>query len=39
MKIGQYDLYSIEASEFSLNWGAMVGVIPKTLWKEKSVAR
>ena len=35
MKIGQYDLYSIETSEFSLDGGAMFGIIPKTLWKEK----
>lgn len=35
MKIGQYDLYSIETSEFSLDGGAMFGVIPKILWKEK----
>ena len=35
MNIGQYDLYSIETSEFSLDGGAMFGIIPKTLWKEK----
>ena len=35
MKIGNYDLYSIETSEFSLDGGAMFGIIPKTLWKEK----
>ena len=35
MKIGQYDLYSIETSEFSLDGGAMFGIIPKILWKEK----
>ena len=35
MKIGQFDLYSIETSEFSLDGGAMFGIIPKTLWKEK----
>ena len=29
------DLYSIETSEFSLDGGAMFGIIPKTLWKEK----
>lgn len=35
MKIGNYDLYSIETSEFSLDGREMFGVIPKTLWKEK----
>ena len=35
MKIGDYDLYSIETSEFCLDGGAMFGIIPKTLWKEK----
>ena len=35
MKIGQYDLYSIETSEFCSNGGAMFGIIPKILWKEK----
>ena len=35
MKIGRYGLYSIETSEFSLDGGAMFGIIPKTLWKEK----
>ena len=34
MKIGQYDLYSIETCEFSIDGGAMFGVIPKILWKK-----
>ena len=35
MKIGQYDSYSIETSEFCSNGGVMFGIIPKILWKEK----
>ncbi len=35
MKIGNYDLYSIETSEFGLDGGAMFGIIPKTLWEKK----
>ncbi|SVE50926.1 uncharacterized protein METZ01_LOCUS503780, partial [marine metagenome] len=31
MKIGQYQLYSIETSEFALDGGAMFGIIPKPL--------
>ena len=36
MKIGKYELYSIETSEFSLDGGAMFGIIPKTLWSKKA---
>ena len=36
MKIGKYELYSIETSEFGLDGGAMVGIIPKTLWNKKA---
>ena len=35
MNIGEYRLYSIETSEFSLDGGAMFGIIPKVLWGEK----
>ena len=35
MKIGDYDLYSKETSEFCLDGGAMFGITPPTLWKEK----
>ena len=33
MIIGDYKLYSIETSQFSLDGGAMFGIIPKTLWE------
>ncbi len=35
MKIGNYDLYSIETSRFALDGGAMFGIVPKTLWEKK----
>ena len=35
MKIGKYQLYSIETSEFGLDGGAMFGIIPKVLWEKK----
>jgi len=38
MKIGDYKLYSIETSEFSLDGGAMFGIIPKVLWEKKMPA-
>lgn len=34
MKIGQFDIYAIETSEFVLDGGAMFGIIPKTLWNK-----
>jgi len=37
MKIGNYELYSIETGTFALDGGAMFGVVPKTLW-EKAIA-
>ena len=33
MKIGNYELYSIETSEFGLDGGAMFGIIPKQVWQ------
>ena len=36
MKIGDYDLYSIETSEFSLDGGAMFGIIPKLIWEREA---
>ena len=36
MMIGDYDLYSIETSEFRLDGGAMFGIIPKTMWTKFS---
>ena len=35
MKIGKYDLYSVETSEFGLYGGAMFGIIPKPVWEKK----
>ena len=35
MKIGKYDLYSVETSEFGLDGGAMFGIIPKPIWEKK----
>ena len=34
MKIGKYDLYSVETTEFGLD-GAMFGIIPKPVWEKK----
>ena len=38
MKIGSYEIFSIETSEFRLDGGAMYGIIPKTLWEKLSPA-
>ena len=38
MKIGSYNLYSVETSEFRLDGGAMFGIIPKTMWQKFSNA-
>ena len=35
MRIGKYDLYSVETSEFGLDGGAMFGIIPKPVWEKK----
>ena len=35
MKIGKYDIYSVETSEFGLDGGAMFGIIPKPVWEKK----
>jgi glyoxylase-like metal-dependent hydrolase (beta-lactamase superfamily II) len=34
MKIGQYQIYPIEAGTFWLDGGSMFGVIPKVLWEK-----
>ena len=34
MKIGPYNIYSIETSEFGLDGGAMFGIVPKTIWEK-----
>ena len=36
MNIGEYRLYSIETSEFSLDGGAMFGIIPKSSMGKES---
>ena len=36
MKIGKYNLSFLETGLFSLDGGAMFGIIPKPLW-EKSI--
>ncbi len=36
MKIGSYDLYSIETGRFALDGGAMFGVVPKNLWQRNN---
>ena len=36
MKIGDYDLYSIDTSEFSLDGGAMFGIVPKPIWEREA---
>lgn len=38
MNIGGYQLYSIETSRFSLDGGAMFGIIPKTMWEKEAPA-
>lgn len=34
MKIGPYELYSIETGRFRLDGGAMFGVVPKPMWEK-----
>jgi len=34
MKIGKYELHAIETCKFSLDGGAMFGIIPKPLWQN-----
>jgi glyoxylase-like metal-dependent hydrolase (beta-lactamase superfamily II) len=38
MKIGSYDIYSIDTGTFWLDGGAMFGVIPKVLWEKTNKA-
>ncbi len=38
MKIGQYELYSIETGRFALDGGAMFSIVPKTLWNKLNPA-
>ena len=34
MKIGKYELHSIETGRFGLDGGAMFGIVPKTIWSK-----
>ncbi len=34
MKIGNYEIFTIETSKFALDGGAMFGVVPQSLWKK-----
>ena len=36
MKIGKYELYPIETGRFSLDGGAMFGIIPRPLWQKSN---
>ena len=38
MKIGKYELHSLESGELKLDGGAMYGVVPKPLWERSSPA-
>jgi len=35
MRIGSYEVRTIETGEFALDGGAMFGVVPKTLWSKQ----
>lgn len=35
MKIGSYEVSTVETGEFALDGGAMFGVVPKTLWSRQ----
>lgn len=34
MKIGRYEIYSVETGRFRLDGGAMFGVVPKVIWNN-----
>lgn len=34
MKIGDYEIFTIETSRFALDGGAMFGVVPQSLWRK-----
>ncbi len=38
MKIGPYEIHSLETGRFALDGGAMFGVVPKTVWNKKNPA-
>lgn len=35
MRIGPYELHSIETGDFALDGGAMFGIVPKVFWEKK----
>ena len=35
MKIGDYEIHSIETGTFALDGGAMFSIVPKTIWNKK----
>ncbi|MBF0541844.1 MAG: MBL fold metallo-hydrolase [Nitrospirae bacterium] len=37
MKIGKYNIYSIDTGSFRLDGGAMYGVVPKVIWERSSI--
>ena len=38
MKIGRYEVHSLETGRFGLDGGAMFGVVPKTLWSKNNAS-
>jgi glyoxylase-like metal-dependent hydrolase (beta-lactamase superfamily II) len=34
MRIGDYEIFTIETSKFALDGGAMFGVVPQTIWRK-----
>lgn len=36
MRIGPYDLFSIDTGSFALDGGAMFGVVPRPLWEKRN---
>lgn len=38
MKIGKYELYTVETGRFRLDGGAMFGIVPKVIWNKLNPA-
>ena len=38
MKIGNYNVYTIETGTYALDGGAMFSIVPKTIWNRKNPA-
>jgi hypothetical protein len=34
MRIGKYQIYTVETGRFKLDGGAMFGIVPKTIWEK-----